>query len=64
MLLNHAGYTKKSMLLEKALEICTQYEKKIQMTGRSDGATGTEFAEYIMDTIQDPSLESKWEDFQ
>jgi isocitrate dehydrogenase (NAD+) len=64
MLLNHAGYEKKADQLEKALEICLQYEKKIQITGRSNGATGEEFAQYIMETITDPLLQEKWEGFQ
>lgn len=64
MLLNHIGYTEKSKKLEMALDICSQYEKKIRITGRSDGATGEEFAKYIMETLQDPDLEKKWESYQ
>jgi len=64
MLLNHIGYPEKSKKLEMALDICSQYEKKIRITGRSDGATGEEFAEYIMETLQDPNLEKKWESYQ
>jgi len=64
MLLNHIGYPEKSKKLEMALDICSQYEKKIRITGRSDGATGEEFAKYIMETLQDPNLEKKWESYQ
>jgi isocitrate dehydrogenase (NAD+) len=64
MLLNHIGYPDKSEKLEMALDICSQFEKKIKITGRSDGATGEEFAKYIMDTIQSPDLESKWKSYQ
>ena len=64
MLLNHIGYPDKSKKLEMALEICSQYEKKLVITGRSDGATGERFAKYIMDTIQDPDLERKWQSYQ
>ncbi len=64
MLLNHIGYPDKSKKLEMALEICSQYEKKLVITGRSDGATGEKFAKYIMDTIQDPGLERKWQSYQ
>lgn len=52
MLLSHIGYISESERLEKALEICTQKEKKIVMTGRDTGATSEEFADYIMDTIK------------
>ena len=64
MLLNHIGYTEKSEKLEMALDVCSQYEKKIKITGRSDGATGEEFAKYIMDTVKDKNLEQKWNSYQ
>lgn len=64
MLLNHIGYPEKSKRLEMALDVCSQYEKKIKITGRADGATGEEFAKYIMDTVQDPDLEKKWNSYQ
>jgi len=64
MLLNHIGFTEKAKKLEMALDICTQYEKKLRITGRSDGATGEEFAEYIMETIKNPDLENKWQSYQ
>ena len=38
--------------LDKALDICTQTEKKIKITGRPDGCTSAELADYIMDTIK------------
>jgi len=64
MLLNHIGYTEKGRRLEMALDICSLYEKKLRITGRSDGATGEEFARYIMETLQDPELEKKWKGYQ
>lgn len=64
MLLNHIGFADKARKLEIALDICGQYEKKLEITGRSDGATGAEFANYVMKTIQDPTLESKWQSYQ
>lgn len=64
MLLNHIGYQEKSKRLEMALDLCSQYEKKIKITGNKDGATGEEFAKYIMDTIKDPNLEKKWKKYQ
>ncbi len=50
MLLNHIGYIAKSQMLNKALDICTECERKIVITGRSDGATSLEFAEYVLST--------------
>jgi len=64
MLLNHIGYPEKADKLEKALGICGQYEKKVVITGHSDGATGAELANYIMKTLKDPELESKWKSYQ
>ncbi|MDF2819728.1 MAG: Isocitrate dehydrogenase [Clostridiales bacterium] len=52
MLLAHIGYSEKSDKLYKALDICTVTEKKLVMTGRDNGATGAEFADYIMETIK------------
>ncbi|HNS32519.1 MAG TPA: isocitrate/isopropylmalate family dehydrogenase [bacterium] len=63
MLLNHAGYEKLSGKLEMALDICLQYEKKARITGRPDGMTGEKFAEYIMETVTDKFLESKWNSY-
>ena len=64
MLLNHIGFVVNAKKLEMALDICSQYEKEAVITGRSDGVTGAEFADYIMKTIQDPKLKSKWQDYQ
>ena len=64
MLLNHIGFAAKARKFEMTLDICGQYEKKVVITGRSDGATGAEFADYVMKTIQDPELESKWQSYQ
>jgi isocitrate dehydrogenase (NAD+) len=64
MLLNHIGFVESAKKLEMALDICAIYEKKIKVTGRDNGATGEEFAKYIMDTLQDPELKQKWENYQ
>ncbi|MBN2620105.1 isocitrate/isopropylmalate dehydrogenase family protein [candidate division WOR-3 bacterium] len=64
MLLNHLGYATLGKKLEMALDVCGQYEKKLVMTGRSTGATGREYCDYIMATIADPNLEKRWKDFQ
>jgi isocitrate dehydrogenase (NAD+) len=64
LLLNHIGYSEKAKRLEMALDTCSQYERKLKITGRSDGATGAQFAEYIVETLQSPDLESKWQSYQ
>ncbi len=63
MLLNHIGYPELGNKLEMALDICGQYEKKLVITGRSTGATGREFCDYILETISDPILQKKWESY-
>jgi isocitrate dehydrogenase (NAD+) len=60
MLLNHIGFPEKSRKLEMALDVCGQYEKKLVMTGRSNGATGNKFCDYILATMNDPELENRW----
>jgi len=64
MLLNHIGRTDKSKRLEMALDICCQYERKVAITGRSNGATGEQFAHYLMDTLADQDLEKRWNAYQ
>ena len=63
MLLNHAGYAEYSRKIEMALDICVQYEKKVRITGRENGVTGEEFTRYVMETISDRLLESRWNSF-
>lgn len=63
-LVNHIGYPERAKNLEMTLDICGQYEKKLSITGRDTGATGAEFSNYLMDTIQDPNLKEKWEGYQ
>jgi len=64
MLLNHIGYTELGKKQNMAMDICGQYEKKLVMTGRSTGATGREFCDYIMETMADTNLEKRWQDYQ
>lgn len=52
MLLEHIGKADLARKLEKALDICMYTEKKLVVTGRDTGATGAEFADYIMQTIK------------
>lgn len=64
MLLNHIGFQEKGRRLEMALDICGQYEKRSMITGREDGATSEEFADYVMETVKDADMESKWQGWQ
>ena len=63
MLMDHIGFPHQASKLHKALDICGQYEKKITMTGRNTGATGAQFGEYLMQTVEDPDVESKWDEY-
>ncbi len=51
MLLRHIGFKTQADKLDKALKYCTETEPKFVITGRDDGATGREFADYLMETI-------------
>lgn len=64
MLLEHMGQKDRASKLEKALDICFMFEKRMKTTGRPDGATAKEISEYVMETIQDPDLEGKWNGLQ
>ena len=63
MLVNHIGYSKRAKNLEMALDVCGNYEKKLVITGRSTGATGAKYADYLMETLQDPKLKERWESY-
>jgi isocitrate dehydrogenase (NAD+) len=64
LMLDHIGFKNRANKLEMALDICAQYERKKKITGRDTGVTGEEYAEYIMETIQDPNLEEKWNSYR
>ncbi len=53
MLLSHIGRDKEADRLEKALDFCMYEDKKHIITGRATGATCSEFAEYVMQTLTD-----------
>ncbi|MFB3109933.1 MAG: isocitrate/isopropylmalate family dehydrogenase, partial [Acidimicrobiia bacterium] len=63
MMMEHIGFEETGGKLHKALDICGQYEKKIVMTGRSTGATSKELGDYLMSTVEDPSVESRWQEY-
>lgn len=50
MLLSHIGYQAQADKLYAALDECAA-EGKYVMTGRSDGATGAQYADYIMEKL-------------
>lgn len=52
MLLRHIGFKSSADKLNKALDICTRTEKKVVVTGNTDGATCSEFGNYLMQTIE------------
>lgn len=64
MLLRHIGYEEKGERLDMALDICGQFERKIVITGRKDGATGEEFANYVMEVLERKDLKDIWENYQ
>jgi isocitrate dehydrogenase (NAD+) len=64
MLIGHIGYPEKQKKFEAALDICGLYEKRLAVTGRDTGATGREFAEYVMETMRDSKLLSRWETYR
>ncbi|MEO0275297.1 MAG: isocitrate/isopropylmalate family dehydrogenase, partial [candidate division WOR-3 bacterium] len=64
MLLRHIGYEEKGNRLDMALDICGQFERKLVITGRKDGATGEEFANYVMEVLERKDLKEMWENYQ
>ena len=63
MMLEHIGFEDLGGRLHKALDICGQYERKMVMTGRDTGVTGAEFGKYIMQTVEDPNVEARWNEY-
>jgi isocitrate dehydrogenase (NAD+) len=61
MLVAHIGYPETGRKLEMALDVCGQYEKKLTITGRPNGATGKDYADYVMDWIRNPRLAAVWD---
>ena len=63
MLLDHIGFPDLGAKVNMALDVCGQYERKAITTGRNTGATTGEFGQYIVDTVNDSGLQSKWEGY-
>lgn len=64
MMLRHIGFALQAQRLEMALDICGQFEKRVVLTGRPDGATGAQFADYVLETLNDPDLAGRWKRYQ
>ena len=63
MMLEHIGFEDLGGKLHKALDICGQYERKVITTGRNTGATSREYGQYIMSTVEDPTVEDRWQEY-
>ncbi len=63
MMLEFIGFNNIAKKINMALEIATQFERKIVITGRSDGATTKEFGDYLLSLILDNKLEEKYNNF-
>ena len=64
LLLEHIGFPQKAQKLKMALDICGLYEKKLKLTGRATGATGSEYSQYLMDTLVRDDLELVYNSFK
>ncbi len=52
LLLSHIGKQAEADKLERALDICMFEEKKLTITGRDNGATCSDFGDYVMETVK------------
>ena len=64
MMLRHISFIDQASRMEMALDICGQFEKRVSLTGRPDGATGAQYADYVLETVQDPDLQNRWQRYQ
>ena len=51
LLLRHIARADKADLLDRALTLCGETERKLVVTGDRDGATCREFADYVLETL-------------
>ncbi|MCS7243788.1 MAG: isocitrate/isopropylmalate family dehydrogenase [Candidatus Calescibacterium sp.] len=63
MMLEYIGLNDLSKRIDMALDIALQFEKKVSVTGRSDGATTKEFTDYLISIISDKNLEQRYLEF-
>ena len=62
ILLAHIDYPDWSRDLDMALDICGQFERKIEVTGCNTGATSAAFTDYLLETLRQPGLKERWDD--
>lgn len=51
MMMTHIGYRDRKEKLDKALDICTVFEKKVIVTTFAENASAAEFTDYLLETI-------------
>ena len=51
MMLRHIAMSDKADQLAKAMQICTEEEKRVVVTGNRDGATCKEFTDYVLEKL-------------
>lgn len=51
MLLRHIGMADKAQKLDEALALCMEKERRVVITGKSDGASCREFGDYVMEKL-------------
>ena len=52
MLLRHIAMPEKADKLQKAMEICTESERRVVISGHADGASCAEFCDYLLETLR------------
>ena len=52
MLLRHIGFADRADKLAAAMKVCLETEKKLVITGRKTGASCIDFANYVMETLE------------
>ena len=60
MLLTHIERQDLATKLNRALDICGTYERKIKLTGHEDGATAEEYGKYVLKKALSPDLEREY----
>ena len=61
LMLQHIGFKEKAEVLDKTLDMCSIYERKIVVTGRPGGATTRQYADYVLSWVERPDLKEEWE---
>ena len=51
MMLRHIAMPEKADLLQEAMRICTETERRVVVTGHRDGASCREFGDYLLETL-------------